>query len=105
MKFPHQGGIVEIFASQRDDGFYEFQVEDHRIGIDEDNIERVFAPFGQVVTVEVNVREGIGLVLSIVHQLLELENGRICLNSRADSGAIFALKISFGRVVTVVGKT
>jgi signal transduction histidine kinase len=43
----------------------------------------VFEPFGQVVTVEVNVREGIGLVLSIVHQLLELENGRICLNSRA----------------------
>jgi hypothetical protein len=27
------------------------------------------------------------------------------LNSRADSGAIFALKISLGRVVTVVGKT
>jgi signal transduction histidine kinase len=102
VKFSHHGGDVKIFASQRDDGWYEFRVEDHGIGIDENNIERVFEPFWQVVTAQVNAQEGIGLDLSIVRQLLELHDGRVYLKSRPDGGVIVTIEIPPGRVMPVV---
>jgi len=102
VKFSHHGEVVEIFASQRDDGWNEFRVEDHGIGIDENNIERVFEPFWQVATAQVNAQEGTGLGLSIVRQLMELHDGRAHMKSRPDGGVIVTLEIPPIRVMPVV---
>lgn len=99
VKFSHHGGIVEIFALQRDDGWYEFRVEDHGIGISEADQERVFEPFWQAVSAQMNAQEGIGLGLSIVRQLMELHGGRIHMKSRNGGGTIVTLEIPPDRVV------
>jgi len=99
VKFSHHGGIVEVFASQRDDGWYEFRVEDCGIGISEADQEKAFEPFWQVATAKVSAQDGIGLGLSIVRQLMELHDGHVYMKSRAGGGTIVTLEIPPDRVV------
>ena len=64
------------------------EISDNGIGIDKDNIERIFLPFYS------NKSRGTGLGLSIVHNLLEGYNSRLDVHSAPGRGTtvIFRLK-------------
>ena len=84
VKFTPAGGRVTIRAFQRDDGGVTLCVEDTGIGIAEEDIETVLAPFGQADTGLNRQYEGTGLGLSLTKALAELHGGRLEIASRTD---------------------
>ncbi len=70
-------------------------VEDTGIGIDEDNLEKIFDDFTQAEKDTSRKFGGTGLGLSIVKQLVDLHHGRIKVESRKNQGSRFICKIPY----------
>lgn len=69
----------------------ELRVEDTGLGIPPENLDRVFDPF---FTTNKN---GTGLGLSVVHQIVEQHSGFITLESRVDVGTAFTIVFPHSR--------
>lgn len=80
-------GFVEIELST-DDKETKIVVKDSGIGISENNLEHVYEPFNQIIDKE-RATAGAGLGLSICKHLVELQNGRIIINSVEGRGSNF----------------
>lgn len=63
----------------------EIQIADSGIGIAEDEVAMIFEPFVS------HRSDGIGLGLSIVHQILKLHHAKIEVNSIVNKGTVFTL--------------
>src|SRR5262249_42505265 len=98
IKFTPDGGRVTVFASLVADGLV-FGVEDTGIGIEEDDLERVFESFGQGRHDITTFEKGTGLGLPIVKGLTEAHGGTVKLTSRRDEGTIIAVHIPAHRLV------
>ena len=70
-----------------------FTVTDTGIGIPKDKIRSVFKPFVQGQSYDTRVYGGVGLGLSIVHELVDLMKGKITVNSTVGAGSTFAVTI------------
>jgi PAS domain S-box-containing protein len=69
-----------------------FEVEDSGIGMNEQQIARLFRPFEQLA--EAHRREGgSGLGLAISQQLLQLMGGRIVVRSQVGKGSLFTFEL------------
>ncbi|MGH8498551.1 MAG: ATP-binding protein, partial [Methylococcales bacterium] len=68
-------------------------ITDSGVGIDADQIERIFDPFHQAESPDGKVRQGTGLGLSISRRLIDLMNGRIEVNSDLGKGSTFMVEI------------
>ena len=88
VKFTHQG-FVSVKIQKPDDRHWSIEVADSGIGISEKNLEHIFDPFQQAVTILSAEQRGIGLGLSITKQLVELMGGRIEVESVPDQGSTF----------------
>ncbi|MEA9357802.1 hybrid sensor histidine kinase/response regulator [Bacteriovorax sp. PP10] len=66
-------------------------VEDHGIGIAEENVERIFQRFERATGTEAN---GLGLGLYIVNQIIEAHDGFINVKSHLGAGSIFTVHLS-----------
>ncbi len=84
----------EIPSSDRDGDFVEIAVSDTGIGIQQENLESIFAPFEQVDS-SVNRRfQGTGLGLTLTRRLVELHGGRIWAESEGlGKGSTFRFRI------------
>ena len=69
------------------------QVEDTGIGIPEDKQEQVFESFNQGDQLKTKKFGGTGLGLSISKQIIELQNGKIWVESIEDAGAKFCFAL------------
>jgi signal transduction histidine kinase len=58
-------------------------VRDNGIGIDAENLERVFEPFTQSHQPRINPSSGLGIGLSVVRRIVELHGGRMKATSAA----------------------
>jgi PAS domain S-box-containing protein len=102
-KFTHKGLIhlrVHKLAEQSPHTeTLRFEVEDTGIGIPEEWLGRIFDNFVQVdhQMAIINKQEGTGLGLSIVRQLVELQGGKIGVESTVGKGTTFWVELSFGR--------
>lgn len=83
---PHQQGEVVISAEERQDE-YEFAIADSGPGIDEDNFERIFDIFQTLQNRKDSSSTGIGL--AIVKKLIEVEGGRVWVDSKVGRGTTF----------------
>lgn len=72
--------------------FVRISVSDDGQGISADNADKIFLPFYQVKGDKI-IKEGTGLGLAYARSLAELIGAEIYLDDRADSGAIFNVKI------------
>lgn len=81
-------GCISFSANYSDDRLV-IDVEDTGIGIDKENIKRIFAPFEQ--TDQQKDRDGFGLGLSIVQGLVQLLEGKIEVSSQLGKGSLFHL--------------
>jgi signal transduction histidine kinase len=85
VKFTPAGGVVEITATLRAEG-YILAVRDSGIGIAEADLHRVMQPFVQAETTLNRRQEGTGLGLALVKSMIEIHGGSLKLESALGSG-------------------
>lgn len=78
-----------IIRLQKDKNNYVIKVEDHGVGIREDQQARLFEPFYQIE----NGKQGLGLGLYITKTLVKLHNGKIWLESKIGKGSTFFIAL------------
>jgi signal transduction histidine kinase len=93
VKFTPAGGRIRI-SSRNDHGTWHCQIEDNGIGIEPETLQRLFNAFEQEERTITRRFGGLGLGLSITKALLEMQQGRINVNSAGrDQGAIFEVAL------------
>ncbi|MDZ4183661.1 MAG: ATP-binding protein [Desulfuromonadales bacterium] len=88
-KFTEQGSI-EIRCTPADGGIL-LAVEDSGIGIHEEDLEKLFAPFTQVESAKTRQQQGTGLGLTITWKLVQILGGTISVQSSFGHGSTFSL--------------
>jgi len=87
IKYTARGGVTVLLAT-RADGLVEVLVRDSGVGMDAEQVEKLFLPF---MRFHVSAAEGIGLGLALSKVLVELNGGKISVVSRAGLGSEFRL--------------
>lgn len=86
VKFTPAGGQVTCHASWRRAEGVTLRIQDTGIGIAEDDIPRVLAPFGQVRSPDSTQAKGTGLGLPITKKIAEALGGKLALASSPGAG-------------------
>jgi PAS domain S-box-containing protein len=96
---PNRGQVrIELYSEPTDvmdhPGTAVIKVTDSGIGINPDFLPYVFEPFRQVGNTTRRTKDGLGLGLAIVRNLVELHGGRITADSQGEGlGATFTVKL------------
>lgn len=85
-------GSVQVKAFREDD-YLTVQVIDTGLGIEEDQIKKLFNPFIQVDSGIARKHEGTGLGLSISKKLMIMMEGSIAVQSEPGKGSIFIIQL------------
>ena len=89
IKYTKQGS-VELEVLQDHNGFSRLIVRDTGVGMNEEQLELLFTPFCRFHQAEA---EGIGLGLTLTKILLELNAGKIRVESKVNGGSVFEIKL------------
>ncbi|MCI0765538.1 HAMP domain-containing sensor histidine kinase [Bacillus sp. TL12] len=92
IKFTDQGGTID-FAAKELENSVEISVSDSGIGMEQEEINRIFDRFYKVDTARTRNVEGSGLGLSIVDKIVELHQGTISVESVKGEGTTFRIAI------------
>ncbi len=98
-KFTPDGGSVTLLGQRvkvADADFVEISVNDTGPGIKEEDMQKLFKPFGQLDSSLVKKYEGTGLGLAISKKIIELHGGRIWVESEFGKGSRFVFVIPVG---------
>lgn len=96
LKFTPEGGHIHIQVNKstiEDNDGIELIVSDSGMGIDEENRNKIFNRFYQVDLSSTRINQGTGIGLSLVKELVELQNGSILIQSEPQEGATFIVNI------------
>jgi two-component system, sporulation sensor kinase E len=77
--FPQQKGTIWLSVVTAGN-YIKISVKDNGHGVDRDNLKRITEPFFTTKA------KGTGLVLSICQQIIEMHNGKVKIESRANKG-------------------
>ena len=86
---PEKGKVWVALSEER--GFVKASVSDTGIGIEEENLSRIFDKFYRVKTKETRQIVGTGLGLSIVKSIVAAHLGSISVESKAGAGTTFTI--------------
>ncbi|WP_338750608.1 two-component system histidine kinase PnpS [Bacillus sp. FJAT-52991] len=90
--YTQEEGTIQISAF--DQGSYvEVQVSDNGIGIEEEEVPRIFERFYRVDKARSRNSGGTGLGLAIVKHILEAHDGKIFVHSKLNEGTTFIVKL------------
>lgn len=98
IKFTHAGYIrVSVRAEKIKGKIYRlrFDISDTGIGIPNDKLQTIFESFSQADASVTRKYGGTGLGLTIVKQLVELQDGTIRVKSKENEGSTFSFTISY----------
>jgi PAS domain S-box-containing protein len=98
IKFTHVGEIKINVSLDKENGrfsYVKFQVSDTGVGIPDDKILHIFDSFTQADASVTRRYGGTGLGLTIVKQIVELQNGTINVESKENQGTIFTFIIPY----------
>lgn len=90
LKYSPEGGDVELRVGEAD-GWWEFVVADHGIGIPASELPHLFASFHRASNVA--GIKGTGLGLAIVQRSVDLHGGQISVDSQLGQGSRFVLRL------------
>lgn len=96
LKYTDEGTVsVSVACSRTDDSTISlnYTVRDTGMGIKEEDLNKLFKPFGQVDTKKNHNKEGTGLGLSICKQLVDIMGGSVEVHSVYGEGSTFAFTI------------
>jgi two-component system sensor histidine kinase/response regulator len=99
IKFTEDGEVllsVTLLGRTADAVRLQFVVTDSGIGIAEDKLAQIFAPFTQADSSRTRVYGGTGLGLAICAQLVARMGGTIAVESEVGRGSRFRFEVSFG---------
>ena len=99
VKFTHSGSIdVKCTAEREQKGICWVRIEviDTGVGIPTEKLSTIFESFSQADASVTRKYGGTGLGLTIVKQLVELQDGRITVNSKENVGSTFIVFIPYG---------
>ena len=100
VKFTPKGGRIQVKV-QRIESHVEILVNDSGVGINKEFLPYVFDRFRQADASTTRIYGGLGLGLSIVHQLVDLHGGTVSVFSEGEGkGATFTIKLPFVGVVS-----
>jgi signal transduction histidine kinase len=88
-KFTPRGHIQLSVRNIRELNRIEFSVADTGIGIEPQDMERIFSAFEQIREAHTGDFNGVGLGLNIVKKYLQMMNGEIRVDSRPGEGSTF----------------
>ncbi len=92
-KFTPAGGTIRLQARSAD-GRLQISVQDDGIGIPSEMLSRIFEMFQQVETSETEVKQGLGIGLTLAKRLVEMHGGTISVQSEgAGKGSIFTVDL------------
>jgi PAS domain S-box-containing protein len=94
IKFTELGGVTVTIGYDQAAGCLRFAVTDTGIGMEPQQVERLFAPFAQADTSMSRRFGGTGLGLSISMRLARMLGGNIRVDSRPGVGSTFTLEIA-----------
>ncbi len=100
IKFTPKGSIkTSLIKLSEDENKYtiEFRVEDTGIGISKDKQEIIFESFTQESSSTNRKYGGTGLGLTITKQLVEMQGGKISVESEKDKGSCFIFVLPFDK--------
>ncbi|HEU4834929.1 MAG TPA: ATP-binding protein [Pyrinomonadaceae bacterium] len=99
VKFTPKGGKIQIKV-QRINSHVEIIVSDSGVGISKEFLPYVFDRFRQADASITRTHGGLGLGLSIVHQLVDLHGGTVAVQSEGEGkGATFTITLPFVGVI------
>jgi PAS domain S-box-containing protein len=100
VKFTPKGGRIQV-KLQRIDSHVEIVVSDSGVGISKEFLPYVFDRFRQADASTTRIHGGLGLGLSIVHQLVDLHGGTVTVQSEGEGkGATFTIMLPFVGVIS-----
>lgn len=99
IKFTPSGGTVTLevtcLPTRNRKAWIRFMVSDTGIGMNEDGLSRLYAPFEQADATITRTYGGTGLGMSITHNLTTLMGGHIDVKSKPGVGTTFTVEIPF----------
>ena len=99
VNFTSAGGQVTLAVSVDEDGALRFSVRDNGIGIGEEDLPKVMAPFAQVESTLSRRYRGTGLGLPLVKTMSELHGGSVDLQSKLGAGTTVTVRFPPERMV------
>lgn len=94
LKFTEKGGEVDIFLTQADHGVT-ITVQDTGCGIQARKLPNIFDRFYQIGVAQNFQQQGSGIGLALVKELVELQQGRIEVSSKVESGTTFHIFLPY----------
>jgi two-component system sensor histidine kinase HydH len=94
-----RGGELHVSVSMPRDGMVQIEVSDTGVGIDEENLSRIFDPYFTTKP------SGTGLGLAIVYRIIEVHNGEIRVESTRGEGTKVSVFLPIGPATTVSNHT
>lgn len=110
VKFTHTGSInvaCSIERLQKNTCWVRFEITDTGIGIPSEKLNTIFESFSQADASVTRKYGGSGLGLTIVKQLVELQDGKITVRSKENSGSTFIVLVPYaiGKANTIFTST
>ena len=108
IKFTAESGHIYLqyllHTKSRQD-FFRIQVKDTGIGIDEENLDKVFDRYYQVDDALNRAYEGTGIGLSLVKELVHLKGGDISVKSKKGIGTEFTIDLPINNNAPLVSRS
>ncbi len=96
IKFTPKGGAIQISLLKEQENskdWLRLEIKDSGLGIEEAQLSRIFNRFYQADNTTTREQEGTGIGLSLVKELVEVQQGEIWVISKIGKGTSFMLKI------------
>jgi len=92
LKFTPSGGRVGLSAT-REGEFLQIVVADNGMGISRQNLQQIFGRFWQADDSSRRKYQGVGIGLSLVKELVEIQGGSVAVESEEGKGAKFTVRL------------
>ena len=92
IKFTPENGSITIETTEKEN-FIEVAVHDTGIGIQEDDLQRIFYKFEQIIPATGNTIKGTGLGLATAKQIITAHGGKLWATSQVGMGSTFYIAL------------
>ncbi len=102
LKFTPAGGQVDLRA-EKQGGEFVLAVADTGMGISERNLPHVFDRFWQADGSSKRKYQGVGIGLALVRELVEMQGGKVAVQSQEGKGTTFTVRLSYQKAEPAQG--